>query len=678
MLMTITGRSLHRMVILKLIFWSQLSHVGFHCLSLATAAEIPTVTAVQGDRFHGLDVASIFLTGCKYECQKLKPQIDCSCRQTTYHVPDSWLDKRQIHLENQTTDFSCFYRDKRTEGANGMPGEDESVAHGLEQSQITFYAGHGDPEGFRAIESKTVALGDFSLGDINTRYLFMTSCNVFAHGPRLKGGDFINPDLFDASQFRAEQSLTGSAPGMANVFFNWGRNYGNARYPLNPSLRLACGGSSLIGGAVEFGDYPTHLFWYYSSVRRLNPADSWLVSLYIRGKAEPLCMSRGDSLKASGLSDPEFEMTPPAAPGTLPKFVYIQYPVEGRADDPLIQAASTGVVGNLGAPHTGLNEASIYPILQVAPTTLPAIFKDSPQGGSHLGYGFLGGAASAVANGLLPTLFPPSPAAENSVIKPEDVCIERNPASGSAAISWRPIALGENPNIERELDIAANDFLLRLLTIFKDNEQQSASQNEQKASVLEVIAIQLRADELEAATLLAQPKPQDGCLYLRQTRGIDIGQGKSVPILGEGSETFIGRCPAAVLRSGSPAVPQAQANPCERAGSPLATFVYTNRVIKTDLDHARREVLRPKDTVIQEARSRLGLSADQADRYTSVTLRLGYRAAPAHCVQGQMYLVYEVDFTSDDSSLLPRTIEVPAQDLPEARTIEKTWECSPE
>jgi hypothetical protein len=43
-----------------------------------------------------------------------------------------------------------------------------------------------------------------------------------------------------------------------------------------------------------------------------------------------------------------------------------------------------------------------------------------------------------------------------------------------------------------------------------------------------------------------------------------------------------------------------------------------------------------------------------------------------------MYLVYEVDFKADDPQLLPRTVEVPAQDLPEARTMERDWDCSPE
>jgi hypothetical protein len=151
-----------------------------------------------------------------------------------------------------------------------------------------------------------------------------------------------------------------------------------------------------------------------------------------------------------------------------------------------------------------------------------------------------------------------------------------------------------------------------------------------------------------------------------------------VRIFGEGSETFIGRCPAAAIRWEAPTAPPAQSNPCKREGSPLATFVYTNRrITKVDAVQPKTK-LKGTDAVIQEARSRLELPADQADRYTSVNLRKGYRAAPVHCAQGRMYLVYQVDFTADDPYLLPRTIEVPAQDLGEAKSIENTWECSHE
>lgn len=682
--MTITVRRSRWNAMLLVAAWCQLSFAGFRGIAFARVAEIetPTVTAVQGDLFDSADTASKILWGCPYECQEANPQIDCSCRKAVYHVPDLWVDKEQIHLDNRS-DYSCFYRDKRAKDGTGTPGEDESTVHGLEQSQITFYAGHGTPEYFFAIEGKRVSLGDFSLGDVNTRYLFMTSCNVFAHGPRSRGGDFSSPNLFDATRFRVGQRLAGAASEMANVFYSWGRDYGEGLglYPLNPSLRLACGGSSLIGGAEEYGGYPTHLFWYYLSLRRLNPADAWLVGLYVPGEAEPLCMSRGDSLKASGLGDPWFETAPLVAGAPPPpKFVYIEYPVEGKAGDPLVRAASSGVPVQPVKHFKQPAEAAGYPVLPVTPTSVPSILKGKPQGGASLGYGFRGGAASAGAPGLLPTLFPPSPVAGGSVIKAEDVCVEENPASGSVAISWRPYAALDNPDLGLDLDTAATEFLLRLMALFKKEEEQQVSSDEkEKTSVQGVTAIQMKVDAVEAAALLTRPEPQDGCLYLRQTRSVEVGQAEPpVRIFGEGSETFIGRCPAAALRLEPPAPPQARTNPCERAGSPLATFVYTNRGIgKADAAFAR-VALKKKKAVIEEARSKLGLPADQANRYNPEEPRLGYRAAPAHCVQDKMYLVYEVDFKADDPQLPSRTIEVPAQDLPEAKSMEKAWDCSPE
>jgi hypothetical protein len=125
---------------------------------------------------------------------------------------------------------------------------------------------------------------------------------------------------------------------------------------------------------------------------------------------------------------------------------------------------------------------------------------------------------------------------------------------------------------------------------------------------------------------------------------------------------------------------QVPTNPCEGVGSSLATFVYTNREIKSSVANheERKSKLRSRDEVIQEALSMLGVSKDKADKYTSVDLRLGYKAAPVHCTQTRMYLVYQVDFAAPGTRLPPRTVEVPAQDLPEARKVEATWDCSSE
>jgi hypothetical protein len=630
----------------------------------------PSVIAVEGDMFNGADVASIFFTGCQFECQLPAPQISCSCKNTKYHAPDSWPDKRQIHLDPTIGDYSNFYHDKRFRDANGNPGEDEAKAQGLERSRIVFYAGEGSPEGFAAIGSTAgVNLGDFSLGDLAVRYLFMTSCNVFAHGQRTAQGDFDDPSSFKAVQFKPGLSLKTSGPITANVFYAWGQDYGGGRRPLNPSLRLACGGSSLIGGADEYDGYPTHLFWYYTSVRKLNPADSWLVGLYVRNKAEPLCISRGDTLSGSGLRDPWFQREP-LTKGEPLSSIFIEYPVGGSSDDPLVMEASKKAPVKPNAPPQPLEAAELR-VLRVNVTSVPSAINIDKSKGTTLSYGSVGGAANLVAPGLLPALFSPPAGNNDSLIHAEDICVEMNPASGSVAVSWRPDLIVDNQDTARQLDAAANDFLLLLLKLFDKS-------GPSEISVRSVNSIQMKVDTVPGTALLQQPVSQDGgCLYLRLTRSVGYEQDNSVPIFGEGGETFIGRCPAATIRVESP-VTQARHEPCKQVGSPLATFVYTNREIINGTGDQAKVALRAKTAVLQDARSRLGLPPDIAARYRPEELRLGYKAAPVHCVQSHMYPVYEVDFTADDSRLPLRTVEVPAQDLEAARTMEDSWTCSPE
>jgi hypothetical protein len=631
-----------------------------------SAIDLPTVVAVSGDDDGLFDWASEFLTGCEYVCElpgTTEPK-NCSCYKTVYHAPLSWY-KSHMHLDGTVKNYATFYRDKRVKG-----GRDESSTHGLEHSWVVFYSGEGNIDSFDARNgnNKKVALKDFSLGDGNVRYIFMLSCNVFAHGEPTSG-DFLSPDTFDISKFRSGSSK------MANAFDRWGtKDSTTGVTPLNPRLRLACGGSSQIGGAREYSNYPTHLFWYYSSVRRLNPGDSWLVSLYVHNVAEPLCMSRGDNLKGSGLRDRWFQREPLVEGDAPAGFVFIEYPVEGRSNDPLVQAVSQGVPAKSNPNVQAPDEDAKFPVLQTGMTAVPSSLNIDTSKGAALTYGSVGGAASRVAQGLWPALFHPGDEKHGSLIQPDDVCVENNRASGSVEISWRPNVVADDPNISRDLDAAANGFLLKLVELF----QESGPTDGKKTFVRDVTAVQMKVDPVEATNLLQQPvSHQDGCLYVRQTRSVEIEPANIVPIFGEGSETFIGRCPAAAIRFDPPG-PLVPTNPCERAGSPLAVFVYTNRRIMFGGHDQAKVKLRPKDAVIQEARSMLGVPPDQVDRYHPVNLRLGYRAAPVHCEQRQMYLVYEVDFTADDPLLPPRTIEVPAQDLTEARTMEDTWKCSPE
>ncbi|HVT58221.1 MAG TPA: hypothetical protein VHR45_07460 [Thermoanaerobaculia bacterium] len=249
--------------------------VAANRLSADVTSDSTMVAAVQSDNDDTIDLASEFLSGRKFCCRDPQPGPDCRCVTWTFHAPSAW-SHRQLHVNGNPPDFqrdySEFYWHRTVAG-----GMAESRTDGLDSSRILYYVGEGTPPSFEAdFNRTTINLDKFSLGERDVRYLFMLSCNLFAQGRRPIpdptsnfAPDFTRPQNFDPAQVRINQDWTES-DYMADVFYRWGKYYEERRSPLNPHLRLACGGSSRISGGSE---YPTHLFWYYSNVLRLRPAD---------------------------------------------------------------------------------------------------------------------------------------------------------------------------------------------------------------------------------------------------------------------------------------------------------------------------------------------------------------------------------------------------------------------
>ena len=166
----------------------------------------------------------------------------------------------------------------------------------------------------------------------------------------------------------------------------------------------------------------------------------------------------------------------------------------------------------------------------------------------------------------------------------------------------------------------------------------------------------------------------DKCTYVQVSSAYDVG-GQAVPILGEGGEILAAMCPP---RPRQPAdEKQALIDPCQRTVISQLAFVYGGRVAIG----SRQAAQKTPAAALAEARlelQRRGL----ADRYDadSYTRRWGYKAAPSHCHQDEMFLVYQFDFESTGyAALSPLTIEVPAHDLGEGRTtVDETYTCAPE
>jgi hypothetical protein len=149
--------------------------------------------------------------------------------------------------------------------------------------------------------------------------------------------------------------------------------------------------------------------------------------------------------------------------------------------------------------------------------------------------------------------------------------------------------------------------------------------------------------------------------------------GEPTRVLGRGGEWLLGWCPRQGPGS-APARLRSMADACERPVPPVLTLSWIGRSV-TGFAAASPRVLG-----LSEARSRALTRLDKlgdAAAYREVGHRWGYRAAPAHCTQDKMYLVYEFDFVPKEGAPAgtpPLTVEVPGHDL--NRPIETTWSCA--
>src|SRR4051812_11246901 len=279
--------------------------------------------SVPGDIDFGNNLAHEFIYCESLDCGKSGAN---SCeRQPFLCVPDSWC-KGQIQGDFQDVYHQRFFLDSNTI-PNGM---DRNQTNGLEQAELVFYAGHGKPGLITAWQNMDVDLTTMSLGDCRTRYWWMLSCKVMAHGPRCTkptaanpipvcgapagaGSDFLAPEKFDSGSVHF------------NVFAEWAAPTGtpsSPRTPLNANLRMACGGSTEVGGYFSF---PTAPIWHYKLMTQLPVADSFLLGL-AQDSHVPLCITRGGSERErTPLYDQEFTKAPNPAPNG--DHLYMQYPV---------------------------------------------------------------------------------------------------------------------------------------------------------------------------------------------------------------------------------------------------------------------------------------------------------------------------------------------------------------
>jgi hypothetical protein len=631
-----------------------------------------TVAAVQGDGDSPLSDASEFLTGCGDNLDQVPPFG--TCLHPVLHLPaELQAHARHLHIDGLSNDYSPFYLDERVRDGSGAVGRDSDSSQGLEGANVIFYSGHGHVDSFHALSSsgdKSIRVSDFSLGDHDARYLLMLSCNVFAHGPGT-GGDFSQPQSFEP----ARMGSIGSG-AQANVFERWTRSRGSV-VPLNPGLRLACGGASHIGSAL----HPTQALWDYYSFKGFGPADAFLLGLYSPESAGvPLCISRGDRPEVSGLFDARFVADLPEEGSHL----FIEYPVDaGEQDSLLTEATKIPGIRYSRQRESRTDDPVGLPVLALDPAPPPSFlggldFSKAPL----LNYAFRGASAaffsdklkSLAAAGALPT-----------AVDADDVCIKSNLNSGAVIISLRTAPSAEflsgdsgSAFLERMVG-AAIRLVVRTARLDSGNSGDGFILRDGQPIEMRIDGVPAQRNRLGELNLNEISRARK-CRHLRLT-SVYRSNGREVPVHGEGGEIIFSICPTS--DSAIPEGSESETDVCRRKFAPQLSVSIAGRSLKREENEIAPKFAFPTlDAGRREAVRRLLLMRD-GPSYEPMprASRWGYKAAPSHCKQEKMYIVYEFEFVPKPGheELPPIVIEVPAHKLPAPlQEVEETWVCAPE
>jgi hypothetical protein len=647
----------------------------------------PGLAVVHGDD-QGVEVASEFLTGCDRDHATLS---SARCHRDNLHAPGPGTN---LHLDQPEPDLRVFFWDKHfTSG--GKQGRDNDSKLGLETAAILFYFGHSQDLAPQAYREKKVPICRMSLGDECTRYLWMVSCNVMAHGPvgRVTGfdlDDYIVPEKFDPTDPNLEAAPSEEVPHPPrSVFWRWGRTCSETgASPLNPRLRMVCGGSSWVGGQ----EHPSTGIWRRLLIERLPPAESFLLGLLDPAyPATPLCLSRGsEEAWQSPLFDADFvaDPNPHAEESADNTYLWIEYPVElTKVVPPKTEAAASRV-------RSWIDEIAAYrlrPWIKIeaepefSPRSLPPKLKlpvltvqtDTPEwvlrseNARELTRKALGFESFVFAETDQPPLA--------GLIDPADVCVQSPAGSDAHVLTWRP---REVPAVSLDLEKLGPADLLPILAPLGESEGGPVTSLYLEAAAMlgsaSVREVALKLDRAPADKAALGPlgsediRHEEGCRFFLFRPLVEVKADPSpvppVPLLG--AEWLWGVCPPSRLKQ-DPLDPQQiepqPADPCLRKTPALLTFSFVMR----ETAEAAPGPGEPQDLfTLAEAREmsrqlfQHGVSPEKYEE-KEVHFRLGYKAAPPHCHQTKAYAVYQLDYRPKDSAsdLAPLTVEVPAHKL---------------
>jgi hypothetical protein len=645
-----------------------------------STVEFLRAVAIPGDGDVGYRLTHEFVY-CESPACTLPGRVGCE-RQPFLCVPDSWC-KAEIARNFDDGERGRFLRDARTL----KDGSDTDPQNGMEVGHLSFYGGHGTSASMTVFpDPKDVFLRDTSLGDLRTRYWWMFSCNVMAHGPicTTPNSDRRKPQcrgglsLTTASDFLAPQDFQKDDD---NAFAGWGKPESgpSPRIPLNANLRMACGGSTRLGG---YSSFPTASIWHYKLMTQLAVADSFLLGL-ARGYQVPLCMTRGwAEAEATPLYDQDFTPDKNAAPDG--DHLFMEYPV--HLDPPFAEvedviANEGGFAGSPPRSDRAQGPPPALPVLDLEPTPLPEwLGKLVPDRLPRLSYGYRGGGADllfAAAEEKFHELLPPW--LRDPGVLPGDVCLKIQPQSGAVTIAWIPQgdAAGDAaPIAVREHLLSSVDLASVLASVGLAGEQwigPAAGIRDVERLLPEIEVLKMNVDGAKTARAISTDfAPSDidrrtKCLFIRLKPWLKVN-GTPVPVFDEGGEWLIGGCPR---RLGAPAEASKPDNTCLRQLPAQLNLSWVGRKVKGE---EKGTVISLRDAR-KEAQKRLG---SRRRKYREASYRWGYKAAPVHCKQSRMYLVYRFDFLPRDRGDLAVTIEIAAHRLPPGKLPEDDWTCDPE
>jgi hypothetical protein len=315
---------------------------------VAAGVSITTLVAgiilTVGYLFRG-DVCSVSLHGYFGKASNLKEvkSLLLDAGDTSLPLPPCW--ERGVPTENYTGPHKLLFIDK------DRGGKDTLETYGLETSTLAFYVGEGSPNQWRA-SSNFVPLDRVKAGDGLLRYLWLYSCNVLAHGPKVN------------SDYPLPQAFKPGGTSQEDVFHRWTKSQS-----FGPHLRMICGGSTRLG----FAGIPA--IWNHLFEEKRALADAFILGASYPSQV-PACLARGGpNPKSSALTDRTL-LTDGFKPDDS-NWLHFQYAVNCKA-------VGDGSRVSCGETSTASNEPRTLKVLslpRLATEALPPPIQ--PDGGSE-------------------------------------------------------------------------------------------------------------------------------------------------------------------------------------------------------------------------------------------------------------------------------------------------------